>query len=161
MHIDRRSFLATLGTTAAINAMTSEALADALEHHMIETSNEGPTANELKVRRGTGLLFGGPLPSGKAPTELKKLEPMPDKVVHGRAHDHCARPLRFRSGNEGLDRSVHRPHRSSLQTTEGGARVRQQPRRAHVADTHFSGHSTLVSRSSMRLGVQSSRRARQ
>jgi hypothetical protein len=30
-----------------------------------------------------------------------------------------------------------------------------------VADTHFSGHSTLVSRSSMRLGVQSSRRARQ
>jgi len=37
------------------------------------------TTNELKVRRGTGLLFGGPGPSGKAPAELKKLEPMPEK----------------------------------------------------------------------------------
>jgi hypothetical protein len=79
MHIDRRSFLATLGTTAAINAMPSEALADALEHHMIESLDEETTADELKVRLGTGLLFGGPLPSGKVPTELKKLEPMPEK----------------------------------------------------------------------------------
>ena len=34
MQFDRRAFLATLGTAAAINAMPSEALADALEHHM-------------------------------------------------------------------------------------------------------------------------------
>jgi hypothetical protein len=79
MHIDRRGFLATLGTTAAISAMPSEALADALEHHMIEKLDAETTADEPKVRLGTGLLFGGPLPSGKAPTELKKLEPMPEK----------------------------------------------------------------------------------
>jgi hypothetical protein len=35
MQFDRRAFLATLGTAAAINAIPSEALADALEHHMI------------------------------------------------------------------------------------------------------------------------------
>jgi len=34
--------------------------------------------NELKVRRGTGLLFGGLGPAAK-PAELKKLEPMPEK----------------------------------------------------------------------------------
>jgi hypothetical protein len=33
MQFDRRAFLATLGTAAAINAMPSEPLADALEHH--------------------------------------------------------------------------------------------------------------------------------
>jgi len=79
VHIDRRSFLATLGTTAAINAMPSEALADALEHRMIESLDEEKTADELNVRLGTGLLFGGPLPSGKTSAELKKLEPMPEK----------------------------------------------------------------------------------
>jgi hypothetical protein len=79
MQFDRRAFLATLGTAAAINAMPSEALADALEHHMMENLDEETTTNELKVRRGTGLLFGGPGPSGKAPAELKKLEPMPEK----------------------------------------------------------------------------------
>src|SRR6202047_2706152 len=79
MPIDRRAFLATLGTAVAINAMPSEALADALEHHMIESLDAGTTTNELKVRLGTGLLFGGPLPDGKADVELKKLEPMPEK----------------------------------------------------------------------------------
>jgi hypothetical protein len=74
MQIDRRAFLATLGTAAAINAMPSEALADALEHHMIENLDAETTANELKVRLGTGLLFGGPLPDGKADAELKKLD---------------------------------------------------------------------------------------
>jgi hypothetical protein len=59
--------------------MPSEALADALEHHMIESLDAEKTTNELKVRLGTGLLLGGLLPSGKAPTELKKLEPMPEK----------------------------------------------------------------------------------
>ena len=79
MQFDRRAFLATLGTAAAINAMPSEALADALEHHMMENLDAETTTNELKVRRGTGLLFGGPGPSGKAPAELKKLGPMPEK----------------------------------------------------------------------------------
>jgi hypothetical protein len=36
MEINRRAFLATLGSAAAIEAMPSEALADALEHHMMD-----------------------------------------------------------------------------------------------------------------------------
>ena len=79
MQFDRRAFLATLGTAAAISAMPSEALADALEHHMIASLDAETTANGPKVRLGTGLLFGGPLPDGKADAELKKLEPMPEK----------------------------------------------------------------------------------
>ena len=79
MQIDRRVFLATLGTAAAINAMSSEALADALEDHMIENLDPETATNEFKVRLGTGLLFGGLLPDGKAEAELKKLEPMPEK----------------------------------------------------------------------------------
>jgi len=79
MHIDRRAFLASLGTTAAISAMPSETLADALEHHMIEKVDEKTTANELKVRRGAGFLFGGPRPGDSRPMELRTLEPMPEK----------------------------------------------------------------------------------
>jgi hypothetical protein len=79
MQIDRRAFLATLGTAAAINAMPSEALADSLEHHMMENLDAETTTNELKVRRGAGILFGGPGPLGKGPAELKTLEPMPEK----------------------------------------------------------------------------------
>jgi hypothetical protein len=79
MHIDRRAFLATLGTAAAINAMPSEALADALEHHMVAKLDAETTTDELNVRRGTGTLFGGPDPLGKGPAALKKLEPMPEK----------------------------------------------------------------------------------
>src|SRR5712691_11880522 len=78
MQIDRRAFLATLGTAAAINAMPSEALADALEHHMMENLDAETTTNALKVRRGAGILFGGPGPLGNSPAELKKLEPMPE-----------------------------------------------------------------------------------
>ncbi len=79
MHIDRRAFFATLGTGAAISAMPPEALADALEHHMMETLDEQTTGNELKVRRGAGSIFGGPPPGGSAPQELRKLEPMPER----------------------------------------------------------------------------------
>jgi predicted HD phosphohydrolase len=78
MHIDRRAFFATLGTTAAISAMPSETLADALEHHMMETLDEQSTANDLKIRRGAGSLFGGPTPSGTTPAEIRKLDPMPE-----------------------------------------------------------------------------------
>jgi hypothetical protein len=46
---------------------------------MMENLDAETTTNELKVRRGTGLLFGGPGPSGKARAERKKLEPMPEK----------------------------------------------------------------------------------
>ena len=48
MHIDRRAFRATLGTAAAINAMPSEALADALEHHMIEKPRRGDERERAK-----------------------------------------------------------------------------------------------------------------
>ena len=43
-----------------------------------------------------------------------------------------------------VSRSIHRDHESTLQTAEGRARVRQQPGRAHVADTHLSGQSSLI-----------------
>jgi predicted HD phosphohydrolase len=79
MQIDRRAFLATLGTTAAISVMPSERLADALEHHMMETLDEQTSSNGLKVRGGAGLLFGGNLPGRSTPVEIKKLEPMPEK----------------------------------------------------------------------------------
>src|ERR1700740_3765182 len=79
MHIDRRVFLATLGTAAAINAMPSEALADALEHHAMEKLDEQTTTNELKVRRGAGILLGGPGPLAKGAPPLKNVEPMPEK----------------------------------------------------------------------------------
>lgn len=67
MKVDRRAFLATLVTAAAINAMPSEALADALEHHMIGSLDAETTANEIKVRLGTGLLFGGLLAERQSP----------------------------------------------------------------------------------------------
>jgi len=79
MQIERRAFLATLGTAAAINIMPSETLADALEHHMMETLDEQTTTNELKVRRGAGMLFGAPGPRDKEAPPLKKLEPMPEQ----------------------------------------------------------------------------------
>ena len=37
MEIDRRAFLASLGGAAVIETMSSEALADALEHHMMDS----------------------------------------------------------------------------------------------------------------------------
>jgi hypothetical protein len=49
--IDRRAFFATLETAAAIHAMPSEALSDALEHHMTGNLDAETTTNELKVRR--------------------------------------------------------------------------------------------------------------
>ena len=80
MEIDRRAFLATLGTAAVVEAMPSEALADALEHHMMETLDEqGAANNELStIRRGAGSIFGAGGPSG-GQRELKKLDPMPEK----------------------------------------------------------------------------------
>ena len=59
MEIDRRVFLASLGSAAVVEAMPSEALADALEHHMMETLDEqGAANNALTIRRGAGSIFG-------------------------------------------------------------------------------------------------------
>ena len=56
MQFDRRAFLATLGTAAAINAMPSEALADALEHHMMENlDTETTTRAEGSPRHGATI----------------------------------------------------------------------------------------------------------
>jgi len=44
MHIDRRAFLATLGSAAVVEAMSSEARADALEHYLIAQLDKAPAA---------------------------------------------------------------------------------------------------------------------
>src|SRR5947207_3016187 len=80
MHIDRRAFLATLGSATVVEAMSSEARADALEHYMIAQLDKpaAPAAQPLQMRRGTGALFGGPSPSGQRP-ELTALATMPER----------------------------------------------------------------------------------
>jgi hypothetical protein len=81
MQIDRRAFLATLGSAAFIEAMPSEAKAEALEHYMIaqlDKPSVAPTPSPPAVRRGAGILFGGPTPSGRYP-ELAALAPMPER----------------------------------------------------------------------------------
>jgi hypothetical protein len=75
MEIDRRAFLATLGGAAAVEAMPSEALADALEHHMMEAiDQQAAPNNQLAIRRGTGSIF-----SGRGGEPPRTLEPMPEK----------------------------------------------------------------------------------
>src|SRR6184192_2004656 len=79
MQIDRRVFLATLGSAALIDAMPSEAKADALEHYLIAQLDKpaAPAGAQTPViRRGAGALFGGPSPSGRYP-EMQVLAPMP------------------------------------------------------------------------------------
>jgi len=80
VYIDRRAFLATLGSAAVVEAMSSEARADALEHYMIAQLDKpaGPPAQPLVVRRGAGALFGGPSPSGQRP-ELTALATLPER----------------------------------------------------------------------------------
>jgi hypothetical protein len=85
--IDRRAFISTLGGAAAVEALSSEALADALEWHMIQQLEQpARTAPPLDApapgalsRRGVGGLFvaGRPGPDGQR--VLTKLEPMPPK----------------------------------------------------------------------------------
>src|SRR5205814_9902561 len=77
MHIDRRAFLATLGSATVVEAMSSEARADALEHYMIAQLDKpaAPAAQPLQMRRGTGAVFGGPSASGQRP-ELTALARM-------------------------------------------------------------------------------------
>src|SRR5258706_8562126 len=88
--IDRRAFIAGLGGAAAVDAMSSEALADALEHHMLAQLEQPQAAPQTAApptdaplpgatsRRGVGLLFvagGGP----NNPRPLVKLPAMPEK----------------------------------------------------------------------------------
>jgi len=86
MEIDRRAFLSTLGGAVAIETMSYDALADALEHHMADQldqavspqPNQQAEVQERPYRRGTGDLFL-PQRSGSDRRSLKKLEPMPLK----------------------------------------------------------------------------------
>ena len=93
MEIDRKAFLASLGGAAALNMMSDEAKADALEEHMMFQLNQAaaltgpprpgekfPTAAEVEAqietrptRRGVGNLFTS------AHGNVKKLPPMPEK----------------------------------------------------------------------------------
>ena len=90
MAIDRRAFIASLGGAAAVNAMSHEARADALEDYMSRMLDEQiaasqvaakyPTVAELEsqiesrnYRRGVGALFTG----GATGANVKRLEPMP------------------------------------------------------------------------------------
>src|SRR5436190_22750399 len=76
MEIDRRAFLASLRTAAVVEAMPSEALADSLEHHMMDTLDEQAAPNnELAARRGTGSIFA----PGGTQREIKTLDQMPEK----------------------------------------------------------------------------------
>ncbi len=90
MEIDRRAFIASLGGTAAVSLMDSEAKADALEHWMEDSLDQQaaagqgaapekfPTVAELEAqietrnyRRGTGNVFVN------TRGNVKKLEAMP------------------------------------------------------------------------------------
>ena len=91
MEIDRRAFFASLGGTAAVSLMDSEAKADALEEYMTEQldaqaaeqqgeTRKFPTVAEIEeqietrgFRRGAGTLFV----AGRG--NVKKLEAMPPK----------------------------------------------------------------------------------
>jgi len=90
IQIDRRHFIASLGGAAAVNLMSSEAKAEALEAYMmaqLNTAGAGqaqpkkfPKAAEVEAqietrhyRRGVGNLFLTTEPKGK----VKKLQPMP------------------------------------------------------------------------------------
>jgi hypothetical protein len=81
MDIDRRAFLATLGSVAAIESMDSEAKAEALEHYMMEKLDEqAPAAAPAPDpwRRGTGSLFT-PQRGEDGQRKLRELAPMPEK----------------------------------------------------------------------------------
>jgi len=92
MEIDRRAFIASLGGTAAVAMMDSEAKADSLEHYMEEQLDEQVAANQARekfptvaeieaqietrnYRRGAGSLFV----SGRG--NVKKLTPMPKNAT--------------------------------------------------------------------------------
>jgi hypothetical protein len=93
MDLDRRAFFATIGSAAVIEAMSSEARAEALEHYMSDTLDAQATGNELKIRRGTGSLFGetaktlAPMPAAPTLADFYKLRFAPATHVLQSATD--------------------------------------------------------------------------
>jgi hypothetical protein len=83
MEVDRRAFLATLGSVAAIESLDSEAKAEALEHYMMQqldsTVATPPAPAPDPWRRGTGSLFTARRPEPGAERKLSELAPMPEK----------------------------------------------------------------------------------
>jgi hypothetical protein len=86
LRIDRRSFIASLGGSAAVALLSAEQKADALEHHLEQQLNETsgnkkfPTVADLEAqietrpfRRGVGGLFVSPQGN------VQKLPPMPEQ----------------------------------------------------------------------------------
>jgi len=81
MDIDRRAFLASLGGVAAVEAMDSEARAEALEHYLMSTLDEQAPALPPAPdpwRRGAGNLFI-PSRTDEGDRALRALAPMPEK----------------------------------------------------------------------------------
>ena len=78
MDVDRKAFLAALGPGAAFGAMTHEERAEALESYMMSQLGKQFAIAPATVRRGMGVMFGGPTPSGVHP-ELGALAEMPRK----------------------------------------------------------------------------------
>ena len=81
MEIDRRAFLASLGGVATIEAMDSEAKAEALEHYMMSKLDEqapAPPPAPDPWRRGAGSLFTPQRTEG-GERKLRDLPPMPEK----------------------------------------------------------------------------------
>src|SRR5688572_23543596 len=82
MEIDRRAFLASLGSVAVLESMDSEAKAEALEHYMMERLDEqapAPPASPDPWRRGTGGLFTPPRAEPGEERKLRELPEMPAK----------------------------------------------------------------------------------
>jgi hypothetical protein len=77
--VDRKALLAALGPDAAFEAMSHEERAEALESYMMaQLGGLSERARAAPVRRGTGVIFGGPTPSGVQP-DLGPLPALPEK----------------------------------------------------------------------------------
>src|SRR5688572_2387835 len=82
MEVDRRAFLASLGSVAVLDRMDPEAKAEALEHYMMEKLDAdmggeqvAAAPPEATIRRGAGSLFGQQGPTGHR--KMAQLAPMP------------------------------------------------------------------------------------
>ena len=85
MELDRRAFISSLGGAVAVAAMSDEAKADALEHHLMAQTESGgnagfPTVAEIEAqvdtrpnRKGAGNLFVSNTGN------VKRLAPLPPK----------------------------------------------------------------------------------
>jgi hypothetical protein len=79
VEVDRKAFFAALGPEAAFAAMSHEERAEALESYMMaQLGGQSQGAQPAAVRRGMGVMFGGPTPSGVRP-DLGPLPALPQK----------------------------------------------------------------------------------